>query len=201
MAHPPRQDLPHPGADVLAVRFRLRANLVALDDRERGDGRRRAQRVGVEGALMADFFPPAALAAAGSSWSMMSARPATAPPGSPPATILASTHMSGMTPKRACAPPRDQRKPVMTSSRISTTPRSLGHGAQAGEETLRQRHHAPRSAGCLEDHGRDVVARFERLDVATASRPPAAGWSARPGPMESPPAREPSKCDIDPAAT
>src|SRR4051794_15809075 len=53
---------------------------------------------------------------------MMSALPATAPPGRPPATILASTHMSGVTPKRACAPPRDQRKPVMTSSRIITTP-------------------------------------------------------------------------------
>ena len=40
----------------------------------------------------------AAFAAAGSSWSMTSRRPATAPPGSPPARILASTQRSGVIP-------------------------------------------------------------------------------------------------------
>ena len=74
---------------------------------------------------------------------MMSFAPATAPPGSPPATIFASTHMSGVTPKRACAPPRDQRKPVITSSRISTTPRALVTARRLCEKALGQRHRAP----------------------------------------------------------
>ena len=93
---------------------------------------------------------------------MMSARPATAPPGRPPATILASTHMSGVMPKRACAPPRDQRKPVITSSKIRTTPCAARQLAQLGEEALGQRHLAPRGARRLEDDGGDVVARRER---------------------------------------
>ena len=58
------------------------------------------------------------------SWimSMISALPVTAPPGSPPPSILASVHMSGVTPYSSCAPPLDMRNPVTTSSKISTTP-------------------------------------------------------------------------------
>ena len=95
---------------------------------------------------------------------MMSARPATAPPGSPPATILASTHRSGMTPKRACAPPRDQRKPVITSSKISSdavllaSRRAGRRGNPSGSGTMP--HEAPDR---FEDHGGDVVARSQRF--------------------------------------
>ena len=148
-----------PGADFLRRALGLGADVLALDNRERGDGRRRAQRIGVEGALMADLLATwRALAAAASSWSMMSARPATAPPGSPPATILARTHMSGVTPKRCCAPPRDQRKPVITSSKISTTPCCWVALAQLGEEALRQRHLPHEAPDAFQDHRGDVVA-------------------------------------------
>jgi hypothetical protein len=39
----------------------------------------------------------------------MSRLPTTAPPGRPPATILAWMHMSGVMPNAFCAPPDDQR--------------------------------------------------------------------------------------------
>jgi hypothetical protein len=48
--------------------------------------------------------------------------PATAPPGRPPARIFAIVVRSGVTPSFACTPPGDQRKPVITSSKIRTTP-------------------------------------------------------------------------------
>jgi hypothetical protein len=53
---------------------------------------------------------------------MMSRLPHSAPPGSPPATIFASVVISGVMPKRAWAPPGDQRNPVITSSKIRTEP-------------------------------------------------------------------------------
>ncbi len=52
----------------------------------------------------------------------MSLRPVTAPPGKPPARILARVVRSGRMPYSACAPPGDTRKPVTTSSKISSTP-------------------------------------------------------------------------------
>ena len=52
--------------------------------------------------------------------------PRRAPPkaasGSPPPTILPRIVRSGRTPKRACAPPRATRKPVITSSKTSSAP-------------------------------------------------------------------------------
>ena len=58
----------------------------------------------------------------GSSTRMTSARPTTAPPGSPPVTTLASVVRSGVTPTTFCTPPGLYRNPVMISSKISTTP-------------------------------------------------------------------------------
>ena len=46
--------------------------------------------------------------------------PATAPPGNPPATILAKVARSGVTPASACAPPGETRNPVTTSSKIKS---------------------------------------------------------------------------------
>ena len=40
----------------------------------------------------------------------------------PPATIFAKVERSGRTPKAPCAPPGETRKPVTTSSRISSVP-------------------------------------------------------------------------------
>ena len=54
--------------------------------------------------------------------SMMSRRPPNAPTGMPPPTILPSVVRSGLMPYSACAPPSATRKPVITSSKISTLP-------------------------------------------------------------------------------
>ena len=53
---------------------------------------------------------------------MMSSRPPYAPTGMPPPMILPSVVMSGVTPYRPCAQFLCTRKPVMTSSKIRTTP-------------------------------------------------------------------------------
>src|SRR5574341_1120915 len=53
--------------------------------------------------------------------SRMAACPTTAPPGRPPAMILANVVMSGVTPVSCWTPPGALRNPVMTSSKIRTT--------------------------------------------------------------------------------
>src|SRR5260370_775338 len=53
---------------------------------------------------------------------MMSRRPPKAPTGMPPPMILPSVVKSGRTPYSVCAPPKATRKPVMTSSNISSAP-------------------------------------------------------------------------------
>ena len=58
----------------------------------------------------------------GAIFSMMSRRPPNAPTGRPPPITLPSVVRSGRMPKRACAPPSATRKPVITSSKISTAP-------------------------------------------------------------------------------
>ena len=170
------EDLAHPLADRLGRRLGLGAD-VARARRAASVATAAAAHSGL--ALKVPWWPifsrPAAFAAAGSSWSMSPALPATAPPGSPPATILASTQRSGVTPKRACAPPRDQRKPVITSSMISTTPRALRHFAQAGEEARRAAAPCPTTRPTLEDHRRDVVARSRASRRPARRRRPAAG--------------------------
>ena len=68
------------------------------------------------------FSRPARAVTLKSSRSRMSLRPATHAPGSPPATILAKLDRSGRTSNAICAPPLVARKPVTTSSKISSTP-------------------------------------------------------------------------------
>jgi hypothetical protein len=51
-----------------------------------------------------------------------SRRPPKAPTGMPPPMILPSVVRSGRTPDSSCTPPRATRKPVMTSSKISSAP-------------------------------------------------------------------------------
>src|SRR4030067_833445 len=58
----------------------------------------------------------------------MPRRPATAPPGSPPASTLARQVRSGTTLYSFCAPPGETRKPVTTSSKMRKTPRRGGMG-------------------------------------------------------------------------
>ena len=68
--------------------------------------------------------------------SMTSRLPATAPPGMPPAMILAIVVRSGVTPNRCWAPPGAQRKPVMTSSKMSSDAVLAGDIANGLEEVL-----------------------------------------------------------------
>ena len=53
---------------------------------------------------------------------MMSRRPPMAATGKPPPSALAIVVRSGVTPYSAWAPPRATRKPVITSSKMSTMP-------------------------------------------------------------------------------
>ncbi len=53
---------------------------------------------------------------------MISRLPPKAPTGMPPPMIFPSVVRSGRTPETSCTPPRATRKPVMTSSKISTAP-------------------------------------------------------------------------------
>ena len=53
---------------------------------------------------------------------MTSSLPPIAPTGMPPPSALASVTMSGITPKRSTAPPAAMHRPVLTSSKMSTTP-------------------------------------------------------------------------------
>ena len=61
----------------------------------------------------------------GATCSMTSRRPPYAPMGMPPPMILPSVVRSGVTPYSPCAPPCATRKPVITSSKISSAPCSL----------------------------------------------------------------------------
>ena len=74
---------------------------------------------------------------------MMSRRPASAPPGKPPATIFAIVHRSAVIPKACCAPPGLKRNPLMTSSKIRIDATARGDLAQRLQKTRRQRHLAP----------------------------------------------------------
>ena len=58
----------------------------------------------------------------GASLSMTSARPPKAPTGMPPPMTLPSVVRSGLMPSSFCAQPRSTRKPVITSSKISSAP-------------------------------------------------------------------------------
>src|SRR2546421_4323296 len=51
------EDLSQAGADVLRGRLRSGTNIIALNDRERCNRGRRAQRICIERALMTDLFP------------------------------------------------------------------------------------------------------------------------------------------------
>ena len=108
------------------------------------------------------FSWPAAAVRAKSSRSSTSARPATAPPGRPPARILASVVRSGVMPNCAWAPPGATRKPVITSSRISSTPCAAVSSRRLARKPARQRRHAERAAGRLDQRGRDVAVGGER---------------------------------------
>ena len=88
------------------------------------------------------FSVPWALATSKSSQSRMSLRPATAPPGMPPATIFASVVISGVIPSAACTPPGDTRKPVTTSSKISTVPACLVRSRRTCKNDGSDRHPA-----------------------------------------------------------
>ena len=89
--------------------------------------------------------------------SRMSARPAMAAPGRPPAAIFARAVRSGRTPKCAWAPPGATRKPVTTSSKMRTTLWRCGAVADEGEEVGVDGDRAHRGAGRLEDDGGDVA--------------------------------------------
>ncbi len=53
---------------------------------------------------------------------MISRRPPKAPTGIPPPMTLPNVVRSGVMPYKPCAPPKATRKPVITSSKISTAP-------------------------------------------------------------------------------
>src|SRR5580704_463767 len=81
--------------------------------RDAGDG---AERVGVEGAGMRDR--------------RCQQLEQICPPGSPPAITLPRMLISGVIPSVDCIPPGATRKPVTTSSKMSTVPLAL-HAARA----------------------------------------------------------------------
>ena len=91
------------------VALRRRARRVSRSRRPSRAGGRTASRPGTR-------------ARSGATSAISSARPPYAPIGMPPPMILPSTVRSGRTPKRACAPPRPTRNPVITSSKISSAP-------------------------------------------------------------------------------
>ena len=88
-------------------------------------GSRRTRRVAMP-ALMASGLPERVpawyMAPTGATCSMISREPAYAPTGSPPPMTLPRVVMSGRTLYSACAPPRWTRKPVITSSKMSSAP-------------------------------------------------------------------------------
>ena len=83
--------------------------------------------------------------------------PTTAPPGSPPERILASVVRSGVMPSASCAPPGATRKPVTTSSKISSAPARRVSSRSAATNDGGARHRAEVRARRLEDHRRDVA--------------------------------------------
>ena len=82
---------------------------------QRGDPGGHRQRVAGQRAGLVDR-------PAGATSAIRSRRPPYAPIGMPPPMILPSVVRSGCTPNRAWAPPRPTRKPVMTSSKMSSAP-------------------------------------------------------------------------------
>ena len=72
--------------------------------------------------------------------------------------------MSGRIPKRCCAPPRATRKPVITSSKISSAPWRVREFAQRFQKSRRGRNAAHVADHRLDDHRGDLSAAFrERL--------------------------------------
>ena len=89
---------------------------------------------------------------------MRSRPPANAASGRPPPSTLPKHHRSGVTPSRPDAPDRLNRKPVITSSKISSAP-ALVHAARrpsrkpgAGGDQAHVR------GDGFDDHRRDVIA-------------------------------------------
>ena len=86
----------------------------------------------------------------------MNARlPPKTPTGRPPPTILPSVTRSASSSKARSAPPRATRKPVITSSTISSAPSRCGERAQAGEVAGGGRDAAGVADDRLHNHGGD----------------------------------------------
>jgi hypothetical protein len=99
---------------------------------------------------------------------MMSRRPPKAPTGMPPPITLPSVVRSGVMPNRPCAPTGPTRKPVITSSKISTAPCCVHSVRIALEEGARRHDEVHVADHRLDDDAGDAVAmaaeaRFELL--------------------------------------
>ena len=84
--------------------------------------------------------------------------PPKAPTGRPPPMILPKVVRSGSMPKRAWAPPKAARKPVMTSSKMSRAPYWRGDLAQAFEEAGPGQDKAHVGGHGFDDDGGDAFA-------------------------------------------
>ena len=140
------QDLAHAGADLLGGRLGLRADVLALDNREGGDGRSRAERVGVECSLMADLLA----ARAGRGFGIELVHDVGAPcdrstrqPAGHDLGQDAHVRRDAESLLRSAARPAEAGDHLIEDHHHAVL---LRCGAQLGEEILRQRHHAPRGA-------------------------------------------------------
>ena len=107
---------------------------------------------------------------AGASCDITSARPPKAAAGRPPLITLPKVNRSGVTPSRPHQPAGPTRKPVSTSSRISSAPWRRGQVAQQRVEPVARRDHAHVRGGRFDDDAGDLVAvlREGRLTAATS---------------------------------
>ena len=88
--------------------------------------------------------------------------------------IFPSTVRSGVTPSRSCAPPRPTRKPVITSSKISSAPVAVRVVAQLPKEARVGRDEAHVGRVRLADDRRGLEVRERRVPAAPRRcRPPA----------------------------
>ena len=93
----------------------------------------------------------------GASASITSARPPNAPTGSPPPMTLPRHVRSGRTPSRPWAPPRATRKPVITSSKISSAPTRSHSARRPSRKPGRGGTRSHVRGDRLDDHARRLV--------------------------------------------
>ena len=96
---------------------------------------------------------------------MMSLRPPYAPTGNPPPITLPSVVRSGLMPYSCCAPPKATRKPVMTSSKISSAPVLCECSRSASQEARRRRHATHVAHDRFDNNRRDVVRHAHRTPL------------------------------------